>query len=127
MKAVITICSKTKDSQPGLLPAQDRYASTHIKVARTIAQESGLPFYILSGRYGLINGSTPIENYDYYLAEQTDELTDLVTAQLSAEGISEIRFYQINDLNWVPYIKTLHKASQRANVPVLGMFLPATA
>jgi len=69
MKIAATICSRSKRSDASLLPARDRYTGEHVQRTATIADEFKTPFYILSGKYGLIEANTEIPTYDYYLEQ----------------------------------------------------------
>lgn len=83
MKIICTICSKHKDENKNLLPARSRYTSTRIKAIGEIAEKLKLPYFILSGKYGLISADEKIPNYDYYLEKSAiDSLSRTVEKQL---------------------------------------------
>ena len=76
-----------------------------------------LPFYILSGKYGLIPGNQKIPYYDYYLKESAiDMLVKTVIQQIKKEEISEIDFYAEDKISWIPYINVIKKAVRQANI-----------
>lgn len=110
MNVVATICSREKDSDPEPLPAKERYLGEHIKLALAEAEKFGSPFYILSGKYGLVSGDDFIPDYDYLLEKESDGLSRLVAAQAVEARITEIDFYYKDKENWIPYTETLRKA-----------------
>lgn len=117
MKIICTICSKHKDEIENLLQAQLRYTSAHIKATKKIAEELGLPFFVLSGKYGLIPGDEKIQNYDYYLEKSAiDSLSHTVKKQLQKYNITEINFYTKGEASWIPYEVTLQKGTELAGV-----------
>jgi hypothetical protein len=121
MKIAATICSRQKDENPELLPARERYTGEHIQKTETIAEESGLPFFILSGKYGLLPGEEEIPNYDYYLAnEAIDALLKVVEGQLKKFNISEINFYTEGKESWIPYEFVLNKAANLTGVLLIS-------
>ncbi len=117
MKIICTICSKHKDESEDLLPARLRYTSSHIKAAEKIAEELKLPFFILSGKYGLISADEKIPNYDYYLEKSAiDSLAHTVKGQLQKYNVTELNFYTEGKSSWIPYELALQKGSELASV-----------
>lgn len=115
MKIVCTICSKRKREDTGLLPARLRYTAPHIAATEKIAKENGEPFYILSGKYGVISGDTNIPNYDYYLEMNAVEpLSKVIAEQLEAERITEVDFYTEQKPTWAPYEKAITEGASLA-------------
>jgi hypothetical protein len=115
MKCIATICSKKKDENTELLPAHLRYLAPHVEQTYNKAEGSNLPFYILSGKYGLIGGEEQIPYYDYYLeADKVEELSIKVAEQIEKEGITDMDFYFEDKESWAPYISTLEKATKQA-------------
>ena len=77
----------------------------------------GLPFYILSGKYGLISADTLILFYDKYLeSNEAAHLTEVVRKQLSELDVTEIDFYVEDDPKWAPYTETMTAACALAHV-----------
>lgn len=114
MKCFITICSKKKDNSPLLLPAHLRYLAPHVEQTYEKAKELNIPFYILSGKYGLVSGDENIPYYDYYLeVDKVDELSDIVGEQIKKLGITDINFYFEEKETWKPYIVALEKATDK--------------
>lgn len=120
MNIAVTICSKHKDENPQLLPARERYISEHIKKTEVIAEKSGLPFFILSGKHGLLAAEDLVPNYDQYLEmEAVDELVSVVVVQLEKLGVTEIDYYMEDKESWVPYDMALKKACDLAGVSLI--------
>lgn len=62
---ILVGCVKTKQSHPA--PAQDLYVSALFEKARGYAEQSDLPWFILSAEHGLLEPHTWISPYDRYL------------------------------------------------------------
>lgn len=62
-------CVKSKLSGPA--PAQDLYTSTLYQRRRRYAEAAGLPWFVLSARYGLVRPDEVIAPYDVHLAGQS--------------------------------------------------------
>lgn len=71
---LIIACSQRKRSDNGLLPAIERYDGVNFRVLHKAKREGYFPenldILILSAKYGLIEASTPIENYDLKMTKQ---------------------------------------------------------
>jgi hypothetical protein len=67
-RLLIMACSQRKRSDPGLLPAVERYDGPAFQVLRKFRREHpierSLDTYILSAKFGLIPASKPIPRYD---------------------------------------------------------------
>lgn len=67
-RLLIIACSQRKRPDPGLLPAIERYDGGSYRVLRKIKREGRWPknldVLILSAKYGLIEASTPIADYE---------------------------------------------------------------
>lgn len=61
-EAVVVTCSASKLS--GIHKAKDLYIGNLFKIGRKRAEESGLPWFILSAEHGLIDPETEIASYD---------------------------------------------------------------
>lgn len=115
MKIICTICSRVKREDEGLLPARIRYAAPHIVAVEGVAEKQNVPFYVLSGKYGVISGDTEIPNYDYYLeAGAAEDLSKTIAEQLKAAGITEIDFYTEQKPTWAPYESAITKGAELA-------------
>jgi cytoplasmic iron level regulating protein YaaA (DUF328/UPF0246 family) len=71
---LIIACSQRKRSDNGLLPAIERYDGVNFRVLQKAKREGyllgNLDILILSAKYGLIEASTLIENYDLKMTKQ---------------------------------------------------------
>mgnify|MGYP000048779606 FL=1 len=125
MKALVTICARKKREDAGLMPAYLRYDAPHVTHTYEEAKRLELPFYILSGKYGIIKGDTPLELYDYYLEDgKVDELGTVMAKQLQTEGITDIVFYTEEKASWVPYTRALVMAAETATANLTYHQLP---
>ncbi len=119
MKIICTACSKHKRDDEGLMPAKLRYLAPHILLGEQQAKEMGIPFFILSGKYGVISADEEIPNYDYYLtADKADEVADTIAAQLREHKVTEIIFYAEGKDSWAPYRAALQKGADMAGAKV---------
>ena len=119
MKIICTICSRTKKEDEGFIPAHTRYLGEHIKKVALIANKEKKPFFILSGKYGLIHQDEKISYYDYYLEGSAIEIfSKKVCDQLKENGIMEIDFYVEEKDSWFPYKTVLQKGADLAGVSV---------
>lgn len=117
MKIICTICSRRKIESSGLLPAKERYTGDHISKVKDFSIIENIPFYILSGKYGLIPGAQKIPYYDYYLEEiAVNGLIETVSKQIQEEKITEIDFYMEDKVSWSPYLQTIKKASEQIEI-----------
>lgn len=103
-RIMVTIGSREKRHDDGDLPAQERYVGMHINYVRLIAEQKGIPFFILSGLYGLTSAVAPLPYYDYELQGKIEpRLVMLVVDQLHEIGVEEIIFYTKHTEGWAPY------------------------
>jgi hypothetical protein len=68
-RVILISCAATKLDHPA--PAADLYTSPLFRKARSYAEASGHPWYILSARHGLVEPTTVLETYDLKLADLT--------------------------------------------------------
>ena len=88
---LVTSCGAKKESTPQ--PAGKLYKSSRIRHLYRKSKELGIPFYILSAKYGLINADTIIEPYDQIMTpERAKELLPQVKEAL--EGFDLVIFYK---------------------------------
>lgn len=81
-RLLILACSATKRSQPGWIPAIDRYDGPLWQTLRAIDPDRGdTKVAVLSARYGFIDSRSPIENYD-------TRLTTALAERMIAGGIT---------------------------------------
>lgn len=84
-RLLILSCSQRKRSDPGLLPAIERYDGPAFRVLRRFLREqtdrAGLDVFVLSAVYGLVPANCPIAEYDQVMTPQwAAELNDEVLA-----------------------------------------------
>lgn len=112
MKVIVTICSKSKNDSAGEIPAYLRYTSPRINKALEIACKENEPYFILSGKFGLIKYNEPIPFYDHLLTKsEINNLVNLVSKQISDNGIDVVDFYaEPRQGDWVAYYMVLEQA-----------------
>ena len=114
---ICSICSRQKAADTRLMPAQQRYLGSHMLIAQRAAKEAGLPFFILSGKFGFISGDTLIPDYDYLLTKDAvQSLSHEIAHQLLEVGVEKIHFYTKAKKNWQPYLEALKCACGEAKV-----------
>ncbi len=122
-----TICSREKRSGDWtFLPAYQRYIGDHIAVTRRIAQEESLPFFILSGVFGLIEESREIPWYEHLLTREDpywDDLRMLVASQLKQHEIGRVNLYVKQKPTWEVYEQLLRDAAQPLGVSVHTVYI----
>lgn len=74
-RCLILGCSRTKNKNSELIPAIQRYNGPSFKVLRRYMNENPgnsdtLDIFVLSAKYGLIDGQTLIANYDQYMTNK---------------------------------------------------------
>lgn len=115
----ITTCSKEKSGKTGEIPALERYDSSRIRGVYQMSQLHESPFYILSGKFGLLAPEHPIPWYDKALQpEDVASLVPIVTAQLREIGDNVLFFakHPEEDSTWQPYLDALQKAAENAGI-----------
>lgn len=114
MKIICTYCSKEKSTEIKPLPAIKRYRSKRIHYIHEIAKKRAIPFYILSGKFGLISATESIANYDHLLKySEVNSHTQLVKNQISKANITAIEYYTMDladQPNLKPYLACIQKA-----------------
>jgi len=94
MNAFCTYCSASKSREPGTIPAIQRYQSARIDTVHAAAQELGVEFYILSGKFGLISAQREIPYYDQLLENNgVLALAAQVKQQLLDYGLDSIVYF----------------------------------
>lgn len=119
----VTYCSADKREEAGRLPAITRYKSERIRRVAQSAQLLGLPFRILSGRYGLISAEEPIPHYDHLLAEaEVGDHASRVAQDLRSAGVGQVVFYSRpagEDRNLGPYWRVMELACSEAGAELM--------
>jgi hypothetical protein len=119
MKIVLTICSFEKDKNEKILPAIERYTHPRIKEVNEIAINENLPFYILSGKFGLLKSTSLIPWYDKLLeSEDVNSMVPLLVEQLVKEKISKIHFYgkSKSASGWGAYYDLIELACEKLGI-----------
>ena len=120
MKIHATYCSAEKSSAPGEIPAIERYTSRRIQWVNERAQRHGEAFFIVSGKYGLIQAKEKIAYYDYLLtSDALEKHIQLLFQQLIKLGIQQVTFFARPvriDPNILPYLKSIEKACRLSQV-----------
>lgn len=131
MEIACTICSRKKAETEGPMPADELYLGAHVALVGSIAREGKLPFFILSGKHGLIPASKKIRSYDHLLVEEEIvPLAKLVRGQLLSRRITCVHFYfkarKSGDGkdNWWPYRVVMIRAALDARARIVLGFLP---
>ena len=94
MEIFCTYCSWPKLKTKKDLPAIKRYKSRRIKSVSESAKVLRLPFYILSGEFGLIPEEKPIPYYDHLLIlNEIVQLSKTVRSQIEENNINKIIFF----------------------------------
>ena len=123
-----TICCREKDHSPGLLPASRRYLSGRIRRVFQLARDSGLEFFILSGRFGPISPDEPIPYYDQLLQEsEVEEMSGLVADYLGKEKAGKVIFFSPDperDPHVIPYLKSIKRGARKAGVSLEVITVP---
>lgn len=125
---VCSICSRKKSRVRELIPARERYLGSHIDIAAKAAGTENLPFFILSGKFGLLAAGEVVVNYDYLLINKdVARLANRVAKQLSRMGTREVRFYTKTRPAWQPYLAVMESAASQVGARLLITELPDDA
>jgi|SRR3990172_12755428 len=120
MRVLCTNCSASKEPAKGLVPAFKRYVSERIDQVQEMAEHEGVHFYILSGKFGLVDWNQPLPPYDHLLLpEEVSQLVETVTRQLTDKGITRVDYYTRSpkvDSQLLPYLNTIEKACSLTGV-----------
>jgi hypothetical protein len=77
-------------------------------------------FFILSGKFGLVEQSQPIPWYDHLLVpDEISTLAALVTQQLRGQGLTVLRYFTgspASDAQLMPYLQVIVSACSAAGV-----------
>ncbi len=125
---VCTICCREKDRADKLLPAIRRYKSERIKTVAGLARNAGMPFAILSGKYGLINADEPIPYYDKLMGE--GDLGEIIAANiafLEKNEIGKVIFLCPDpaiDPHVQPYLRSIQASARGTACKLETIFLP---
>ena len=127
MEVVATICSKEKLTDTKPLPANERYLGSHITFVKQVAEKRRLPFFIVSGVYGLISANEKIPYYDHLLIKsEVEALAEKIATQLKERGISVIHLYSKEKPNWKVYEEALMGGAKLTGAEVETQMLAAS-
>jgi hypothetical protein len=96
---LIIACSQRKRADKGLLPAIDRYDGGNYRVLRKVKREGlwsdSIDVLVLSAKYGLIDASTVIDNYEQRMdrsraVELKEQVTQTLENYSSRKAYSEV-------------------------------------
>lgn len=125
MKAFCTYCSASKSQAPGEVPAIKRYFSERILKVQEAASILGFPFFILSGKFGLLAPDDTIPYYDHLLATgEVKSLANLIAKQMLVRNIDGFVFFTkslAHNPNLQPYFDALEKACEELARPLCVM------
>ncbi len=132
MLAYCTYCSALKNETEGTLKAIDRYQSDRIQTVFDLATYDRRSFYILSGKFGLLEEDAPTPYYDHLLARnEISRHAFLVAEHLRTHKITGIRFFVRNseaDSNIQRYITCIQEACEMTGIPFeLALFAEGAA
>jgi hypothetical protein len=123
---LIVACSQRKRSDPGLLPAITRYDGGQFRVLRKAQRDGYLPecldVLILSAKYGLIEASTPIADYEQRMnRKRASELKAQVTQALGVYDRKNIYTQVYVDLgqDYRPAVKGLTELFKGSQVTLV--------
>jgi hypothetical protein len=96
---VILSCSQRKRSDPGLMPAIERYDGASFRVLRKAKREGYWPEHldalILSAKYGLLEPEALIEDYDSRMTrDRAIALQPAVTADLNRR-LAQLGYHEV--------------------------------
>ncbi|MBL4889746.1 MAG: hypothetical protein JKX97_06975 [Candidatus Lindowbacteria bacterium] len=116
MICFVTYCSKDKSHVPGDIPAIERYLDKRIQIVQKNSLSLEADFFILSGRFGLLEADHRIPWYDHLMKnEEVERMTIKVTPLLSQ--YSEIVFW-IDPHDFIePYQQTIEAAAANSKIP----------
>lgn len=121
--AVCTYCSAHKSDLPEHMPAIERYQSERIFSINRLASWLNVPFFILSGKFGLISAQEKIPWYDHLLSmEEVHDHVQLVTEQLKELEISDLIFVGEsveNDPNLAAYYQCIQSACKEVGIGLI--------
>lgn len=94
MEIFCTYCSRPKKETNGKIPAIERYKSKRIRGVYDSANKLGIPFYILSGLFGLIPSDEPIPYYDHLLLpDEMNAMAIKVMEGIKKNKINKVIFF----------------------------------
>ena len=86
MSTVVIACGSKKRNHPA--PARDMYVGSLFKNARRAAESTGLPWYIMSAKYGILRPDDMIEPYDMTYGKTTGKQPGEIAQQLASLNVA---------------------------------------
>ena len=118
-----TYCSAEKQSTKKPIPAIDLYQSTRIQDVHQMASKANLPFFIFSGKHGLIAPHQPVAWYDHLMQKEAISThAEFLAKQIHSLNILAIHFFSNfpeNDPNLQTYIDCITNACNSLSIPIL--------
>lgn len=118
MTVFCTYCTYKKNQSSIPTPAVELYNSKRIDSCYKAAKHLGLPFYILSGKYGLLDAVENISYYDHLLIEkEVEDHAKIVAKQIQNNNIARIVFFQVpTSSDNKTYIDCITLATEISNI-----------
>ncbi len=96
MTIFCTYCTGNKNQSANTMRTLDLYISNRIASTHIAATSLGLPFYILSGKYGLVDAEQHISHYDQRLSQEAvAKHAHTLAKQIQHIGINKIVFFHL--------------------------------
>ena len=103
-EAIIVPCTQEKvwDSEPnlGAVPAKDAYIKPGFQAWRSYAEKTGLPWFILSTKYGLIQPDQLIERYNVPVSAALANSSLLALLKRQGDEFNLRQFDRLVLLDW---------------------------
>lgn len=120
MEAIIVPCTREKvwDSQPELaaVAAKDAYTRAEFVKWRKYAEQSGVPWFILSTKYGLLEPNREIERYNVPLSAAAADATFLNRLGEQARQLGLDKFDRLVLLDWEKFEPLVRAAAGSSGV-----------
>ena len=117
-----TYCSAEKNRTDTPIAAIDLYKSTRIEAVHQMALHANRPFFIFSGKHGLIAPDQSIAWYDHLLRKESiSKHAQFLAKQIQSLNISAIHFFSNlpeNDPHLHTYIDCITTACKSCNIPI---------
>ncbi len=115
-KIYVVACSAEKNPIEKEIKAIDRYKSERISHVHALAKQDKVDFMIFSGKFGLLQPTDLIPNYDHLMkAFETTRMSKTIAKQLKNQKGKSVIFYthwMDKDINVGPYIEALYDACE---------------
>jgi hypothetical protein len=123
MDAIIVPCTRQKiwDTSPNAGPTQarDAYTGSAFRRWRAYAEDTGLPWFILSTKYGLTPPDLPITNYNVTISEAESDPTFQQTLRSQVRDLRIDECEQVRVLDWERFQALVQQALGAARTRVV--------